>query len=99
MILDLINNHRATANDDPNYNVQIKSAYEIEKTQYKEAYGGEDSFEIFHRNMNVTIKFINGNSTRIVCDRVIEEFNKLLLIKNFNQTEFELNEVESIMVE
>ena len=98
MILDLITPFRATANDDPNYNVQIKSAYEIEKSHYKEKYGGGESFEVFHRNMSVTVNLINGNSRRITCDRMIEEFDKLLLIQNFEQVEFDLNEVESIVV-
>jgi hypothetical protein len=99
MILDLITPFRATANDDPNYNVQIKSVYPIENYQYKEKYGGGDSFEVFQRGMTVTINFINNESTCIVCDRIIEEFDQVLCIKNFEQVSFDLKDVESIVVE
>lgn len=99
MILDLITPFRATANCDPNYNVQIKSAYPIENHPYKKQYGGGDSFEVFQRGMTVTIKFINGEKQSIDCDRMIEEFNKVLCIKNFKQIEFNLKDVESIVVE
>lgn len=97
MDLDLISAFRATANDDE-YNVQIKSAYPIENHPYKKEYGGGDSFEVMERNMIVTINFISGEATRIMCDRMIEEFDKLLCIKNFKQTEFDLQTVESIVV-
>lgn len=98
MILDLINPHRATLNKDPEYNVQIKSVYPIKHVPYKPDWG-DDSFEILHEDMNVTINLIDGTSTVHVCDRVIEEFDKLLLIKNFQQVNFELVNVESVVVE
>ena len=97
MILDLVNAHRATLNKDPEYNVQMKSTYPITHVSYKPDCG-DDSFEIMHENMNVTINLIDGTSTTHVCDRVIEEFDKLLLIKNFKQVSFELMNVESIVV-
>lgn len=97
MILDLINTHRATINKDPEYNVQIRSVYPITYVPYVSDCG-EDSFEIMHRNMIVTINLINGTSITYVCDRVIEEFDKLLLIKNFKQISFELMNVKSILV-
>ena len=97
MDLDLISAFRATANDDE-YNVQIKSAYPIENYPYKKEYGGGDSFEGMERNMIVTVNFISGEATRIMCDRMIEEFGKLLCIKNFKQIEFDLQTVESIVV-
>ena len=97
MILDLINAHRATINKDPEYNVQMKSAYPIRHVSYKPGYGN-DSFEIMQKNMGVTVIFIDGTSTTRICDRVIEEFDKLLLIKNFKQVSFELANVESIVV-
>lgn len=97
MILDLINAHRATLNKDPEYNVQIKSVHPITYVPYVSGCG-EDSFEIMHENMNVTVNLIDGDSVTHVCDRVIEEFDKLLLIKNFKQISFELMNVESIVV-
>ena len=99
MKLDLISLFRATANKDPEYNVQIKSNYPIRNTPYKPEYGGGDSFEIFERNIIVTVTFINNLKQSYNCDRVIEEFDKLLLIKNGNQIEFDLKDVESIRVE
>ena len=97
MILDLINAHRATLNKDPEYNVQIKSTYPITYVPYVSGYG-EDSFEIMHKDMDVTVNLIDGDSVTHVCDRIIEEFDKLLLIKNFKQVSFELTNVESIVV-
>lgn len=97
MILDLINAHRATLNKDPEYNVQMKSVYPITYVPYVSGCG-EDSFEIMHRGMNVTVNLIDGDSVTHMCDRVIEEFDKLLLIKNFKQVSFELVNVESIVV-
>ena len=98
MILDLINAHRATVNKDPEYNVQVRSAYPIRHVPYQPGCG-EDSFEIYHRNMQVTVNFINDVTQSIMCDRVIEEFDKLVLIKNFKQKSFDLKDVESIVVE
>ena len=95
MILDLIN-ARATLNKDPEYNVQMKSVHPITYVPYVSGCG--DSFEIMHENMNVTVNLIDGDSVTHVCDRVIEEFDKLLLIKNFKQVSFELANVESIVV-
>lgn len=97
MILDLINVHRATLNKDPEYNVQIKSAYPITHVQYKSGYG-EDSFEIIHKNMIVKVKYCNGECVTFKCDRIIEEFDKLLLIKNFHEISEHLRNIESIMV-
>lgn len=97
MILVLINAHRATLNKDSKYNVQMKSVYPITYVPYVSGYG-EDSFEIIHKNMNVTVNLINGDSVTHVCDRVIEEFDKLLLIKNFKQVSFELMNIKSIVV-
>lgn len=97
MILDLINAHRATINKDPEYNVQMKSVYPITYVPYVSGCG-EDSFEIMHKDMNVTVNLHDGSSATHVCDRVIEEFDKLLLIKNFKQVSFELVNVESIVV-
>lgn len=98
MILDLINAHRATVNKDPEYNVQVRSIYPIRHVPYAPGCG-EDSFEIYHRNMQVTVNFINDVTQNIMCDRVIEEFDKLVLIKNFKQKSFDLKDVESIVVE
>lgn len=97
MILDLINAHRATLNKDPEYNVQIKSAYPIRHVPYKPDYG-DDSFEIMYKNMTVKITYTNGERATFKCDRVIEEFDKLLLIKNFNQISEPLYNIESIVV-
>lgn len=97
MDLELTSAFRATMNDE-NYNVQIQSAYPIEKYSYKEKYGGGDSCEVFQRGINVTVNFISGEVTRVTCDRMVEEFDKLLCIKNFNQTEFDLEAVEYIVV-
>lgn len=97
MILVLINAHRATLNKEPKYNVQMKSVYPITYVPYVSGCG-EDSFEIIHKNMNVTVNLINGDSVTHVCDRVIEEFDKLLLIKNFKQVSFELMNIKSIVV-
>lgn len=98
MILDLINAHRATVNKDPEYNVQVRSAYPIRHVPYKPDCG-EDSFEIYHRNMQVTVNFMNDVTQNIICDRVIEEFDKLVLIKNFKQKSFDLKDIRSIVVE
>lgn len=97
MILDLINEHRATLNKDPEYNVQIKSAYPITHVQYKPGYG-EDSFEIMHKDMIVKVKYHIGECVTFKCDRIIEEFDKLLLIKNFHEISEDLRSIESIVV-
>ena len=97
MILDLINAHRATLNKDPKYNVQIKSAYPITHVQYKSGYG-EDILEIMHKDMIVIVKYRTGECVTFKCDRIIEEFDKLLLIKNFNEISEDLRSIESIVV-
>ena len=98
MILDVINPHRVTLNNDPDYNVQLRSSYPVTKVPYKPECG-EDSFEIIHTNMFVTVTFISGDKQSYVCDRVIEEFDKLVLIKNFKQVSFDLTTVERIVVD
>lgn len=105
MIVDLINKNRATLNDDE-YNVQLKSTIEpIMVTKYQD---GGDSIEIMRkmRRMLVRIKFINGSTKSLLCDRITEEFGLILFIKqlipnmNFNeQIEFKLEDIESILVE
>lgn len=97
MILDLITPFRATINKDPEYNVQIKSVYPIRHIPYKPGCG-EDSFEIMHRDMFVEVIYRSGEHVTFKCDRVIEEFDKLLLIKNFHQISEYLRNIESIVV-
>lgn len=98
MIVDLITPYRATLNEDPVYNVQLKSKYLINKHGYKPEFG-EDSFEIFECNMVVTITFIDDSTVSIICDRVIEEFNKLVMIQNFEQVAYKLETIKEIVVE
>ena len=98
MILDLITPFRATANKDPEYNVQIKSAYPIRHVPYKPDCG-DDSFEIMQKDMIVKVTYVDGEQATFKCDRIIEEFDKLLLIKNFNQVSEPLYNVSSIVVE
>lgn len=98
MIVDLITAYRATLNEDPKYNVQLKSKYPIKKDAYKPGFG-EDSIEVFKRDMIVTVTFIDDSTVSIVCDRMIEEFDKLVMIQNFEQIAYELKNIKEIVVE
>lgn len=98
MIVDLINSYRATLNKDPQYNVQLKSKYPINKHGYVSDLG-EDSIEVLERNMVVTITFIDDSTVSIICDRMIEEFDKLVMIQNFEQVAYKLETIKEIVVE
>lgn len=98
MILDLINENRATLNKDPEYNVQMKSNYPIKKVKYKPECG-EDSFEIMQPIMAVYIEFVDDNHIGHLCERLIEEFDKLILIRReYPQIEYELKDIKTIIV-
>ena len=98
MILDLINENRATLNKDPEYNVQMKSKFPIRKVEYKPECG-EDSFEIMQHNMDVYIEFVDDNHIGHLCERLIEEFDKLILIRReYPQIEYELKDIKNIVV-
>ena len=84
--------------NDPKFDVTIKSKnVEIEKVNYKPGYG-QHSFEAISEGMKVVIILNNKQVKEYKCDRMIEEFNKLLLIKDFEQISFKMEDIQTIYV-
>ena len=90
-------NVRCLSND-PKFDVTIKSKdVEIERIDYKPGLG-HHSFEAMSKGMAVTIILNNRQAREYKCDRMIEEFNKLLLIKDFEQISFKMEDIKTIYV-
>lgn len=85
-------------NNDPQFDVTIKCKdVELQKVPYKPGVG-EDSFEVMEPNMTVMVVLNNHQVKEYKCNRMIEEFNKLLLIKDFEQISFNMEDINTIMV-
>lgn len=85
-------------NNDPKFDVTIKCLdVELERQRYK-PHMGFHTFEVMERNMTVMIILKNHQIKEYKCDRMIEEFNSLLLIKDFEQISFEMEDIDTIMV-
>lgn len=85
-------------NNDPKFDVTIKCKdVELERVNYATGLG-HHSFEIYQKNMKVMIVLTNNEIREYKCDRVTEEFNKLLLIKNFEEISFKMEDVKTIYV-
>ncbi len=85
-------------NNDPQFDVTIKCLdVELERQRYK-PHMGFHTFEVMEPNMTVMIILKNHQVKEYKCDRMIEEFNSLLLIKDFEQISFEMKDIDTIMV-
>lgn len=85
-------------NNDPKFDVTIKSKdVELKRVNYKPEFG-HHSFEAMSQGMTVTIILNNQQVKEYKCDRMIEEFNKLLLIKDFEQISFKMEDIKTIYV-